>query len=136
MAATTRTSSCPTRSRPHALAGPAPRRCGEGRAPSPSVRSCATRGPRLDVDRTPIVPPSPLPAPAPHGGAGPCLTGAAGSALVRAPRARGDVGMATAEYAIATLAACGFAGLLVTLLASSQVRTLLLGIIKSALTVG
>ncbi|WP_298806899.1 DUF4244 domain-containing protein [uncultured Pseudokineococcus sp.] len=47
-----------------------------------------------------------------------------------------DVGMATAEYAIATLAACGFAGLLVTLLASDQVRTLLLGIVRRALSVG
>ncbi|NNH24746.1 DUF4244 domain-containing protein [Pseudokineococcus marinus] len=44
--------------------------------------------------------------------------------------------MATAEYAIATLAACGFAGLLVTLLASDQVRTLLLGIVRRALSVG
>jgi len=44
--------------------------------------------------------------------------------------------MATAEYAIATLAACGFAGLLLTLLRSGEVRTLLFGIIKRALSVG
>ncbi|MEJ5946719.1 DUF4244 domain-containing protein [Pseudokineococcus basanitobsidens] len=48
----------------------------------------------------------------------------------------GDAGMATAEYAIATLAACGFAGLLLALLASDQVRGLLLGIVQRALTVG
>jgi hypothetical protein len=44
-----------------------------------------------------------------------------------------DAGMATAEYAIATLAAVGFAGLLVVLLKSDVVRGLLTGIIKKAL---
>jgi len=44
--------------------------------------------------------------------------------------------MATAEYAIATLAACGFAGLLVTLLKSGEVKGLLTGIIRSALAIG
>ena len=44
-----------------------------------------------------------------------------------------DAGMATAEYAIVTVAACGFAGLLVALLRSDQVRGLLLGIIRRAL---
>ena len=48
----------------------------------------------------------------------------------------GDEGMATAEYAIATLAACGFAGLLVALLRSDEVRGLLLGIVRSALSLG
>jgi hypothetical protein len=47
-----------------------------------------------------------------------------------------DAGMATAEYAIATLAAVGFAGLLLVILKSDEVRGLLLGIIKSALSVG
>lgn len=47
-----------------------------------------------------------------------------------------DLGMATAEYAIATLAACGFAGLLLTLLRSSEVRGLLSGLIRRALSVG
>ena len=47
-----------------------------------------------------------------------------------------DAGMATAEYAIATLAACGFAGLLVALLRSGEVRGLLLGIVRRALSVG
>lgn len=47
-----------------------------------------------------------------------------------------DAGMATAEYAIATLAACGFAGLLVVILRSGEVRELLLGIIERALSVG
>ena len=50
--------------------------------------------------------------------------------------APGDAGMATAEYAIATLAACGFAGLLVAILTSGEVRGLLLGIVQRALTLG
>jgi hypothetical protein len=44
-----------------------------------------------------------------------------------------DAGMATAEYAIATLAACGFAALLVTVLGSDQVRGMLLEIVQRAL---
>lgn len=48
----------------------------------------------------------------------------------------GDAGMATAEYAIATLAACGFAGLLVVILKGGAVRDLLMGIIERALSVG
>ena len=51
------------------------------------------------------------------------------------PTAARDLGMATAEYAIATLAACGFAALLLTLLQSGQVRSLLFGIIRRALSV-
>lgn len=56
----------------------------------------------------------------------------------RAPKRwlRGDDGMATAEYAIATLAACGFAALLLAILSSGEVRALLLGIITRALAVG
>jgi hypothetical protein len=46
-----------------------------------------------------------------------------------------DRGSATAEYAVATLAACGFAGLLLVILRSPEVRALLLGIIKKALAV-
>jgi Protein of unknown function (DUF4244) len=45
-----------------------------------------------------------------------------------------ELGMATAEYAIATLAAVGFAGLLVVILKSDEVRGFLLGIIRSALS--
>lgn len=51
-------------------------------------------------------------------------------------RRRLDQGMATAEYAIATLAAAGFAGLLLVLLRSGEVRALLMGIVQRALTVG
>jgi hypothetical protein len=45
-----------------------------------------------------------------------------------------DAGMATAEYAIATLAAVGFAGLLVVILKGNEVKGLLLNIIKQALS--
>jgi len=45
-----------------------------------------------------------------------------------------DAGMATAEYAIVTLAAVGFAGLLLAILRSDEVRGALLGIIRRALS--
>lgn len=45
-----------------------------------------------------------------------------------------DAGMATAEYAIATVAAAGFAGLLILILRSDEVRELLLGIVRGALS--
>lgn len=48
-------------------------------------------------------------------------------------RAAGQHGMATAEYAIATLGAVAFAGLLVVILRSEEVRGFLLGIIRAAL---
>jgi hypothetical protein len=46
-----------------------------------------------------------------------------------------EEGAATAEYAVATLAAVGFAGLLVALMRSDVVRELLTGLIRNALTV-
>lgn len=46
-----------------------------------------------------------------------------------------DAGMATAEYAIVTVAAVGFAGLLILVLRSDEVRGLLLGIVRGALSV-
>lgn len=44
-----------------------------------------------------------------------------------------DQGMSTAEYAVGTIAAAAFAGLLFKIVTSPEVRTLLLGIIKKAL---
>jgi len=46
-----------------------------------------------------------------------------------------ESGMATAEYAIATIAAVGFAGLLVTILKSDAVHSALSNIITTALTI-
>ncbi len=51
-------------------------------------------------------------------------------------RRTAEAGMATAEYAIATLAAAGFAGLLLLILRSAEVRGVLLGIFRQALQVG
>jgi hypothetical protein len=46
----------------------------------------------------------------------------------------GDDGMATAEYAVATLAAVGFAGLLFAVLRSGEVQELLLELVRRALS--
>jgi hypothetical protein len=43
-------------------------------------------------------------------------------------------GAATAEYAIATMAAVGFAGLLVVIMRSEEVKEILLDLVRSALT--
>jgi hypothetical protein len=63
--------------------------------------------------------------------------GASEAVPVRAQRRRriagSEAGMATAEYAIATLAAVGFAGLLVFILRSEEVRGFLLALIRAAL---
>ena len=47
-------------------------------------------------------------------------------------RLNGDDGMATAEYAVGTVAACGFAGTLLELLGSDWVQGLLKNVIDSA----
>jgi hypothetical protein len=55
------------------------------------------------------------------------------SKIVKRCRQGGDRGMSTAEYAVGTVAAAAFAGLLFKLVTSPEVRQLLLGIIKRAL---
>lgn len=47
---------------------------------------------------------------------------------------KSDSGSATAEYAIATMAAVGFAGLLVVIMRSDEVRQILFDLVQSALT--
>lgn len=47
---------------------------------------------------------------------------------------REDTGAATAEYAVATMAAVGFAGLLVVILRSDEMREILTELVRSALT--
>jgi Flp pilus assembly pilin Flp len=49
-------------------------------------------------------------------------------------RADNEEGAATAEYAIATMAAVGFAGLLVVIMRSDEVRQILTDLVRSALT--
>ena len=46
-----------------------------------------------------------------------------------------EEGAATAEYVIATMAAVGFAGLLVVILRSEEVRQILTALVQRALTV-
>ena len=45
---------------------------------------------------------------------------------------RRDAGMSTAEYAIGTVAACGFAGLLLKLLTGGEVAGLLRSVVRHA----
>jgi len=46
----------------------------------------------------------------------------------------GEEGMATAEYAVGVIAACGFAGLLVKLLSSDDVMSILVSLIQKAVS--
>ncbi|HEX6934978.1 MAG TPA: DUF4244 domain-containing protein [Actinomycetes bacterium] len=58
---------------------------------------------------------------------------------MRAPRSGrrlGDEGMTTAEYAVGTVAACGFGGILYKLLTSDSVVKMLKDIIERALSIG
>lgn len=50
-------------------------------------------------------------------------------------RLRDEEGAATAEYAVATMAAVGFAGLLVVILRGDEVRGILTDLIRRALTI-
>lgn len=49
---------------------------------------------------------------------------------------KNETGAATAEYAIATMAAVSFAGLLVVILRSDEVKAILFDLVRSALTLG
>lgn len=51
----------------------------------------------------------------------------------RPPTPRGDAGMTTAEYAVGTLAACGFAGVLWVVVHSGAVHNLLQSVVSRAL---
>ncbi|MGR0321240.1 DUF4244 domain-containing protein [Agromyces sp. ZXT2-3] len=67
----------------------------------------------------------------------PRRTGAARRRLVAFARRLGrERGAATAEYAVATMAAVGFAGLLVVILRGDEVRGILTDLVRNALTVG
>jgi len=71
---------------------------------------------------------------APVGKVADCKTRGPRPALARLlPRA--DTGMTTAEYAVGTLAACGFAGLLLKVLSSGGMAALLQHVIQRALAV-
>lgn len=49
---------------------------------------------------------------------------------------RGELGATTAEYAITTMAAVAFAGLLVAIMQSDEVRGMLIELIRRALAAG
>ncbi|WP_374311849.1 DUF4244 domain-containing protein [Microbacterium sp.] len=69
-----------------------------------------------------------------HRSALPLLTARRASRLFAEPHAD-DTGAATAEYAIATMAAVAFAGLLVVIMRSDEVRGILTDLVRRALTV-
>lgn len=53
---------------------------------------------------------------------------------IRAVSRRGDEGMTTAEYAVGTVAACGFGGVLIKVLTSEKVVDLIGDVISKALS--
>lgn len=55
---------------------------------------------------------------------------------LRRLRASGEAGMATAEYAVGTVAAASLAGVLLAILKSDWVRELIADLIRSALGLG
>ena len=64
------------------------------------------------------------------------VAGRVGRARRLLRRLAGERGAATAEYAVATMAAVGFAGLLVVILRGDEVRGILTDLVRNALTVG
>ncbi|MBP3042546.1 DUF4244 domain-containing protein [Arthrobacter jiangjiafuii] len=119
--------------------GTATCQCGGSALPASVLPAAAKGSQRLQIVRA--LTPAPRSAPAPEGVT--VLYPAAGEPqrLGRAGQRRArildrEAGMATAEYAIATLAAVAFAALLVAVLGSGEVRSLLMGLIRNALTLG
>lgn len=53
--------------------------------------------------------------------------------MIRRCRAAADAGMSTAEYAVGTIAACGFAAVLYKVVTSGPVRTAMTSVIEKAL---
>lgn len=121
---------------------------GGGAAPTRCVQSSTAGAPRETEassadQRTPRGRPTTGRGRRPDACGPPSDHGAASAGLAGARRrwstavAQGsDTGMATAEYAIAMIAAVGFASLLVTVLSSATVRGLLTGLVTSALSIG
>ena len=54
------------------------------------------------------------------------------TARLQALRAEPDAGMATAEYAVATVAACGFGGILYKVITSPEILGLITSVIGKA----
>ncbi|WP_347943131.1 DUF4244 domain-containing protein [Sphaerisporangium sp. TRM90804] len=62
-----------------------------------------------------------------------CRFAATGRKLVTTARVRSEAGMSTAEYAVGTIAACAFAGLLFKIVTSPEIRKMLSDLIARAL---
>ncbi|MBC7441360.1 MAG: DUF4244 domain-containing protein [Ramlibacter sp.] len=91
-----------------------------------------TTDPTNPTGRTDPTDPTGTPIRSPHAG-----SPARPPRLVRAwRRRRNETGAATAEYAVATMAAVGFAGLLIVILRGDEVRGILTDLVRNALTVG
>jgi hypothetical protein len=54
--------------------------------------------------------------------------------IARVRKISGELGIATAEYAVTTVAACGFAGVLYKLLGSESIAQLIGEILRKALS--
>lgn len=67
---------------------------------------------------------------------GPRLPGRSSTARISMRHLRGERGATTAEYAITTMAAVAFAGLLVAIMQSDEVRGMLTELIRRALAIG
>ena len=86
-------------------------------------------------------PPAPVPPPRPPGRIRRVVSAVRdrgrriGLQWVLLTRGRADAGMSTAEYAVGTLAACGFAALLWKIVTSAEVKSMLVALIQRALKV-
>lgn len=69
-----------------------------------------------------------------EGQMGGMTAGTAGTGVLRRLRAARDAGMSTAEYAVGTLAACGFAAVLYKVVTSGAVSAELQQLIERALS--
>ena len=58
------------------------------------------------------------------------------TARTRTQALQDDAGMATAEYAVATVAACGFSGILYKVITSPEILGLITGVISKAFKLG
>lgn len=85
---------------------------------------------RRDTAASPVSPVPPATAPVPARGA---VVLPFPVRRARRGRAAGDAGMTTAEYAVGTVAACGFAALLYEVVTSDRVQGLVNDVITHAL---
>ncbi|KAD4060667.1 DUF4244 domain-containing protein [Arthrobacter yangruifuii] len=100
-------------------------------------RSSGPGGVRIEAPSAPVPVEAPVDRPIPAAPAGHAARAAwAGRTPADPAWSDREAGMATAEYAIATLAAVAFAGLLAVVLGSDEVRSMLVSLIRSALTLG